>query len=171
MKKILNGITIIVFLALFVSCDFIHLGKVSVEFDYSRFNEEKLLWDSSKPANYQFKLDYWNNGFSIPVNTLIIVENAVYKTQIPYTEEDGFFLESYRNETITDIYKNIESKYKAYHNKRPDAFDSYLKKIEIKYDTGNHIPEEVKMYYHVPPLLMDAPSYSEMKINEYKVNN
>jgi hypothetical protein len=171
MKKTLNGITIIVFLALFVSCDFIHLFKVSVEFDYSKFNEEKLLWNSSKPENYQFKLDYWNNGFSIPVNTLIIVENGVYKTQIPYTEDDGFSFESYRNETITGIYENIEREYKAYHNKRPDAFDSYLKKIEIKYDTENHIPVETKMYYHVPAMLMDAPSYSEMKITEYNINN
>jgi hypothetical protein len=159
------------FLTFLVSCDLIHLSKVSVEFDFDKFKEERLLWNSSKPANYQFKLDYFNTGFSTPINTLIIVENGVYKTQIPYTEDDGFSYESYRNETITDIYENIESEYNQYHKKRPDFLDSYLKKIEIKYDTENHIPVEVKMYYHVPAMLADAPSYSEMKITEYKINN
>jgi hypothetical protein len=171
MKKTLNGISVIVFLTLFVSCDFIHLTKVSVKFDYDKFKEEKLLWNSLKPANYQFKLDYWNDGFSFPVNTLIIVENGVYKTQIPSTDEDVITYGSNRNETITDIYEIIESEYKEYHKNRPDAFNSYLKKIEIKYDTENHIPVEIKKYYHVPPLLMDAPSYSEMKITEYKIND
>jgi hypothetical protein len=55
---------------------------------------------------------------------LIIVENGIYKTQIPYIEDDGFSYESYRNETITDIYENIESEYNHYHEKRPDALDS-----------------------------------------------
>jgi hypothetical protein len=168
MKKTLNGILIFAILSVFVSCVFIPFVKVDVEFDYDRFKQEKSLWKSLKPANYQFKLDYWNNGFSFPVNTLIIVENGVYKTQIPYSEEDGFSYESYLNETITDIYDNIEREYKEYHKNRLGFFDSYLREITIEYDTVNHIPVEVIKYYYVPPMLMDSPSYSEMKITEYR---
>jgi hypothetical protein len=101
---------------------------------------------------------------------LIIVENGIYKTQIPH-DDNGFTYESRRNETITDIYENIEDVYNRYHKKRPESFSDYLEKIEIQYDTENHIPVEVKEYFHVPAMLADAPSYSEMKITEYKINN
>jgi hypothetical protein len=154
------------------------LTKGNVEFDYNTFKKEKLLWNSSKPANYQFKLEYdiygsSNNG-SISANTLIVVENGVYKTQIPkYTiDEDGYTSRSYRNETITDIYEYIEREYKKFHKNRPGSVSSYLTEIEIEYDTRNHIPVEVKLHYYCPTAIGPSQSgYDEIYITEYKVND
>jgi hypothetical protein len=141
MKYALKGLMAFAVLMLIGSCDGLFLTDASVEFDYNKFNEEISLWDSSKPNDYQYNLEHWNNGFSIPVNTLIFVENGIYKNQITqenYDYESDFYL------TIDDIYKSIEREYKNYHNTTQSKNDTYLTKIEIKYDAENHIPIEIK---------------------------
>jgi hypothetical protein len=170
MNYLFNGIFITAFLAVIVSCDVLFLTHVTVDFDYAEFHEEKLLWYSSKPDNYQYYLEDWNNGFSVPVSTLIIAENGVYKTQIPCVDDYGYSYESYWYLTITDIYESIESEYREYHNTRQNKNNSYLQKIEIKYGAENHIPVEIQKYYYVPENLADAASYSETKITKYKIN-
>ena len=168
MKHILNGVLIFVSLIVLGACDNLISTDVTVDFDYSKFTEEKSLWNSSKQNNYQYNLEYRNNGFSIPVNTLIFVENGIYKNQIThpdYTYESNFYL------TITDVYESIEKEYKEYHNTKQKKNDTYLTKIEIKYDSNYHIPIEIKQYYYVPENLADAPSFGETKITEYKINN
>jgi hypothetical protein len=184
MKKTLNGIFVILFLALLVSCGDVArsmgIGQknVDVYFHYERFKEEKSLWNSSKPPNYQFNLetDIHDNsnkaGFS--ANTLIIVEKGKYKTQIPnYTfEETGYTSKSSRNETINDIYEYIESEYLRFHNKKPASRGSYLTEIEIEYDIKNHIPVTVRMWYTNPAVFLDSSAYDDtIKITGYKVND
>jgi hypothetical protein len=153
-----------------VSCDFFPT-IITVDFDYNKFSTEKSLWNSSKPDNYQYNLEYWNTGDSFPVNTLIIVENGNYKTQIPHINDYGYVYESYFYLTITDVYESINEQYNEYHNSKRSKNEDYLEKIEIKYDTGNHIPIEIKMYYYIPENLADAASYAETNITEYKTNN
>ena len=168
MKYALKGLMVSTVLMLIGSCDSLLSTGVSVEFDYTKFNEEMSLWNSSKPNNYQYNLEHWNNGFSMPVNTLIFVENGIYKNQITkqdYDYESDFYL------TIDDIYKSIEREYKNYHNTTQSKNDTYLTKIEIKYDVKNHTPIEIKKYYYVPKNLADAPSFEETNITEYKINN
>ncbi|MDR2500396.1 MAG: DUF6174 domain-containing protein [Treponema sp.] len=170
MKQALNGLLIVVSLMAIVSCDALFLTNVTVDFDYQKFNEEKALWNTLKPNNYQYNLEHWNDGFSMPVDTVIIVENGKYKTQIPHQGSD-YDYESQFYLTITDVYESIEREYKEYHNTKQSKADAYLKKIEIKYDAGNHIPVEIKQYYYVSPILADAASYGETKITGYRVNN
>jgi hypothetical protein len=170
MKRAFNGLLIAVSLMVLVSCDALFLTNVTVDFDYQKFNEEKALWNSLKPSNYQYNLEHWNNGFSMPVDTLIIVENGGYKTQIPYHGSE-YDYESQFYLTITEVYESIEGEYKEYHNTKQSKIDGYLKKIEIKYDAENHIPVEIKEYYYVSPIVADAPSYGETKITEYKINH
>jgi hypothetical protein len=169
MKFIFNGLFIAVFLTVAVSCD-LFPTNVSVDFDYDKFNAEKSLWNSSKPENYQYNLEHWNNGYSTPVDTLIIVENGEYKTQTPQVNY-GYAYESHFYLTITDVYESINEVYNRYHNSKQRKNETYLEKIEIKYDTGNHVPIEIKMYYYVPGNLADAASYAETNITEYKINN
>ena len=139
--------------------------KVTVEFEYKKFNTEKTLWNSDSPSNYQYNLEYWNTGFSTPVNTLIFVENGQYKNQIPQeNHESTFYL------TITDVYNYINELYLQYNNTTQDKNKYYLKKIIIKYDEAHHIPIEIYEYYQVPANLADAASYCETKITQYKIN-
>jgi len=170
MKRTLNGLFIIVSLIFAASCD-LFPTHVTVEFDYKKFQEQKSLWNSSKPDNYQYRLEYWSNGFSDYVKTLIIVENGKYKNQLPdvLTTEGGYTSKSYYDLTITEVYERIEEEYKRY-NDTYQKFN-YLKKISIVYDTENHIPIEVKKYYYVPANVADASSYAETTISEYKVND
>jgi acetylornithine deacetylase/succinyl-diaminopimelate desuccinylase-like protein len=152
------------------------LVKVNVDFDYNKFTKEKLLWDSSKPANYQFNLESHIydrvNYDTVDVDTLIIAENGKYKTQIPNTNEFDITFRSYRNETITDIYEYIEKEYKEYHGNRPGFFNISLSEIEIEYDTENHIPVEVKLSYYIPTIVTGSPyRHDEIKITEYKIND
>ena len=168
MKCLFNGLFIAVSLMLVVSCDLIPTSVI-VSFDYKKFREHKSQWNSSKPDKYQYRLKYWGGGEAIPVDTLIFVENNNYKSQIPYVNEYGY--ESYYYLTITDVYESIEEEYKRYNNTSQNRNDVYLKKIEIIYDTENHIPTEIKKYYHLPANIADATSYIEIKISEYQVNN
>jgi hypothetical protein len=171
MKFVLNGLFIAVLLTVVVSCDLFPIN-VTVEFDYNKFKAERSLWNSSKPDNYQYNLEHSSNGFSTPVNTLIFVENDKYKTQIPQVNEyDPAAYESYYYLTITDVYKSIDDDYKRYHNTKQSINEDYLEKIEIKYDTANHIPLKIKKYYHVPSNLADAASYAETNITEYKISD
>ena len=156
-------------LIIVASCDGLFPIYVTVDFDYNKFQEQKSLWNSSKPADYQYRLESDNNGYSIPVNTLIIVENNTFKNQIPYVNDYGYECKSYIDLTITEVYERIEEEYKRYNNTN-QKYD-YLKKITIIYDTENHIPIEIKKYYHIPANVADASSYVERKISEYKVNN
>jgi hypothetical protein len=159
---------ITVFLAVVVSCDLFPIN-VTVEFDYNKFKAERSLWNASKPDNYQYNLEHSSDGFSTPVNTLIFVENGKYKSQIPHV--DNYDYESSYYLTITDVYKSIDDDYKRYHNTKQSMNETYLKKIEIKYDTASHIPLKIKKYYHVPMGLMDAASYAETNITEYKISD
>jgi hypothetical protein len=179
-KKIFIGIFVILFLTLIVSCDGVSaigvgLEKVYVNFDYDKFKNEEALWNSTKPANYQFNLAYSFYGIpSVNAKTLIIVENGKYKTQIPiYTnDETGYTSRSYRNETINDIYEYIEKEYLKFNNKRSGFRSSYLYEIEINYDIKNHIPIEVKMWYINPAVFLDSSAYEDnINITEYKINN
>jgi hypothetical protein len=169
MKSFLNGLFIVVFLTVVVSCD-LFPTIVTVGFDYDKFKAEWSLWNSSKPDNYQYNLEHSSDGFSMPVNTLIIVENGEYKTQIPQVNTYDRAYESNFYLTITDVYKRIDDQYKNDHNTTKSGNEDYLKRIQIEYDTENHIPIEIKMYYHVPMGLMDAASYAETNITEYKIN-
>jgi hypothetical protein len=165
-KKFLKGFIFIAIIGFFGSCDDLFIAKVTVEFDYTKFNTERTLWNSNCSSNYQYNLEYWNNGFSSPINSLIFVENDVYKNQIP--QED--YRESYFYLTITDIYNRINELYLRYNNTTQNGNENYLKKIIIKYDEVNHIPMEIEEYYHVPENFVDAPSYCKTKITQYKIN-
>ena len=170
MKCLFNGLFIAISLMFVVSCDLIPT-HVTVEFNYKKFREQKSQWNSSKPSNYQYNLVHWSNGYSFPVNTLIFVEDNNYKEQISHVDEYGYMYESSFYLTITEIYESIEENYKRYNDAYLSKNYFYLKKIEIIYDTENHIPTEIKMYYHVPANVADASSYAETKISAYKVNN
>ena len=171
MKRAVNGLLITVSLVIAASCD-LFPSRVTVEFDYKKFREQKALWNSSKPGNYQYRLEYWNNGYSTPIKTLIFVENNEYKNQIPYVNDydSGYDYTSYYDLTITEVYERIEEEYKRYNDSFQTKKDGYIKKIEIEYDTGNHIPIKIKRYYFVPANVADASSYAETTISEYKVN-
>jgi hypothetical protein len=165
------ALIIFIFLTVVVSCD-LFPTNVTVDFDYNKFKAERSLWNSSKPDNYQYNLEHSSNGFSISVNTLIIVENNEYKTQIPYVDNYGYVYENSNYYlTITDVYESIDDDYKRDHNTKQSKKEVYLEKIKIEYDTENHIPIKVKKYYHVPLGLMDAASYAEINITEYKIND
>jgi hypothetical protein len=182
MKKIIIGIFVILFLSLLVSCGVarsmgISLKKNYVYFDYDRFKEERALWNSTKPANYQFNYEInvydTSDTVGFDANTLIIVENGKYKTQIPnYTDDEtGYTSRSYRNETINDIYEYIEKLYLKYNNKTPPR-GRYLEEIEIEYDMKNHIPIGVRMWFTFSGFsLDDSSSYDTIMITEYKKNN
>jgi hypothetical protein len=184
MKKIIIGIFVFLFLTLLVSCGNVarSLGigqeKVDVYFHYDRFKEERLLWNTTKTPNYQFNLkiniyDNMNNA-DHNANTLIIVENGKYKTQIPnYTfDETGYTSKTNRNETIDDIFEYIENEYLKFHNKKPASRGSYLTEIEIEYNIKTHIPVEVSMWYTNPAVFLDSSAYENtIEITEYKVNN
>jgi hypothetical protein len=166
MKNLLKGFVFMATIGFLGSCDTLFTTKVSVEFDYTKFEAERALWNSNCPSDYQYNLEYWNDGFSYPVNSLIFVEDGVYKSQIPQKgyEESSFYL------TITDIYNRINELYLRYNNTRQNKNEDYLKKITIKYDEANHIPIEIEEYYHVPMSLADAASYCNAKITQYKIN-
>jgi hypothetical protein len=138
-----------------------------VEFDYTKFNTERTLWNSNSPLNYQYNLEYSNNGFFRPISTTIFVENGLYKNQMPQKGYD----ESNRYLTITDVYDRIDELYLRYNNTMQSEDEDYLKKIIIKYDEVNHIPIEIEEYYHVPENLVDVPSYCKTKITLYSSIN
>ena len=119
------------------------------------------LWNSSKPADYQYYLEHWSNGYSVPVHSLIYVENGRYKKQEPLNEysESTYYL------TITDIYKEINHVYLQYNDTTQKISDDYVTKIIIKYDEVNHIPVEIDTYYHVPPGLADEFIIIELNSN------
>jgi hypothetical protein len=183
MKNIIIGIFVILFLTLLVSCDITRsIGsgvipeKVNVNFDYDKFKQEESLWNSTKPPNYQFYLYFYvfgnMNNNTIYSNTLIFVENGKFKTQIPYVDMYGNTHETYRNETIIDIYDYIENEYLKFHSYKPSTHISYLAKIDIEYDTKNHIPVEVKLWYNNPNSDLDIPPYNDLiMITEYKIND
>jgi hypothetical protein len=166
MENFLKGFVVIVIIGFLGSCDDLFPVEVTVEFDYTKFNAERTLWNSNCPPDYQYNLEYWNNGYSYPVNSLIFVENGVYKNQTPQTdyEESHFYV------TITDIYNRINELYLRYNNTTQNRNEDYLKKITIKYDEGNHMPIEIEEYYHVPHNLADAASYCKTGITQYKIN-
>ena len=168
MKRVLNGLLITVSLIIIASCD-LFPSHVKVEFDYKKFREQKALWNSTKPGNYQYRLEYWNNGYSTPIKTMIFVENNNYKNQIPYVDDNGYDYTSYYDLTITEVYERIEEEYQRYNDSYQTKKYYYLKKIEIVYDTENHIPIKIKRYYFVPANVADASSYAETTISEYKV--
>jgi hypothetical protein len=171
MNYLFNGLFFTLLIITAASCD-LFPGRVTVDFDYKEFQKQKSLWNSTKPDNYQYRLEYLNNGFSTPIKTLIFVENGNYKNQLPdLTTEDGYISKSNYDLTITEVYERIEEEYQRYNNSYQTKKYDYLKKIEILYDTENHIPIIIKRYYFIPANVADAASYAETNISEYKVNN
>jgi hypothetical protein len=173
MENFLKGLVFIVITGFLGSCDTsptndtLPTNKNTVEFDYTKFNAEKTLWDSNNPPNYQYNLEYWNDGFFLPVNTIIFVENGLHKNQIAQKN----YNESIFDLTITEIYDRIDGLYLRYNNTTENKEeDYYLTKMAIKYDEANHIPIEIEEHYHVPENLPDMPGYCSTKITEYKIN-
>ena len=166
-----NLVVIFVLLIFIVSCDLtndINKKKVSVEFNKIKLNTEKLLWDSSKPNNYQYIIT--NAAFEaeyLPINALVIIEDGQYKNQEPNTQY-GTVPEDYR--TIDKIYKTIENNFKKFNNSEQSKNDYYLKKIIVEYDEENHIPIKIEYFYHLPENLMDTGSYWKYEIIDYIIN-
>jgi hypothetical protein len=165
MENFLKGFVFIITVGFLGSCGGLVTTKVTVEFDYTKFNAERTSWNSNPPLNYQYNLEYWNDGFSDPVNSLIFVKDGKYDKQEPKTDD---YAESHSYLTITDIYNQINELYLIYNNTLQFKYDDYLKKIVIKYDEANHIPITIEEYYHVSMMLEDGASYSMVKITQYK---
>jgi hypothetical protein len=70
MENFLKGLVFIVITGFLGSCDTPLANKDTVEFDYAKFNAERALWDSNNPPDYQYNLEYQNNGFFWDVNTI-----------------------------------------------------------------------------------------------------
>ncbi|MDR1230819.1 MAG: DUF6174 domain-containing protein [Spirochaetaceae bacterium] len=166
MANFLKGLVFVVTVGFFSSCGGLVTTKVTVEFDYTKFNIERASWNSNPPPNYQYNLEHHSDGFSDPVDSLIFVKDGKYEKQEPKND----YAKSYFYLTITDIYSEINELYLEYNDTLQFKNDDYLKKIVIKYDEANHIPVEIEKYYHVSTIYEDGASHSSTKITQYKVN-
>ncbi|MDR1230820.1 MAG: DUF6174 domain-containing protein [Spirochaetaceae bacterium] len=167
MGNFLKGFVFTIIVVLFSSCDGLGLvtTRVTVEFDYAKFNTERASWNLNPPLNYQYNLEYRGGGELGTVDSLIFVKDGKYERQEPkYYEESRFYL------TITDIYNEINESYVRYNDTLQFKDENYLKKIVIRYDKTNHIPLEIEEYYHVPMGVADVTSYSHTIITQYKTD-
>jgi hypothetical protein len=167
MKKSL--LCVIGLFLLFLSCES-SKQYLKLDFDYKKFSDERNLWNSSKPNNYQY--NFSNEGFGpylsyTPVNSLIIVENEQFKREERHAEYEtpSDYL------TIDKIYKAIEDIYKQYNDTMQSETDRYFTKIKIKYDGNYHIPVIIEYYYHFPEDITGLSSYWKYKIDNYRINN
>jgi hypothetical protein len=170
--KMKNSLFVVFVLSIFiVSCDpknDLNESNLSVEFDFNKLSSEKILWDLSKPNNYQYNLTKMAYGAEyLPINTLIIVEDGQFKRQEPNTQY-GSASEQYL--TIDKIYETIENIFKEYDNTEQSKNDYFLIKIIVEYDEKNHIPIKIEFFYYIPENLMDASSYWKYEIKDYKIN-
>jgi hypothetical protein len=153
---------------LLISCDLLKT-EIIVNFDYNLFLTQRNAWNELKPNNYQFNLFKDGNGFFVPIDALIIVENGQYKEEFSNIEYGG--TTSYNYQTIDNIYETIENIYKEYNNTQRSKNEVYLEKIKVEYDLENNIPIKIEYFYYVPAIVADAGEYWVYKITEYKNND
>jgi hypothetical protein len=128
--------------------------NVEVEFDQKTFNKQRKLWQESNVKNYQYH--FRASGF-IGYSGLVLVENGTYKDDLSSYDqsENGRLMNSFPEySSIDKIYETIEERFKDTNNTKQSTMDSYLKKINVKYDKVNHIPIEIYYDYYVPPIVV-----------------
>jgi hypothetical protein len=128
--------------------------NVEVEFDQKTFKNQRKQWQESNIKNYQYH--FTASGFT-GYRGLVFVENGTYKDNLSSYDpsENGRLMNSFPEySSIDKIYETIEKHFNDTNNTKQSTRETYLKKINVKYDKVNHIPIEIYYEYYVPPIVV-----------------
>jgi hypothetical protein len=168
MRRYYAGIFgLVIFIFLVTSCDDLFSKTILVEFDYETFKEERDLWNESKPKDYSFVLGM--DGGMVLINTLITVRDGQFFGETAVPDEYGRpGHETTRGFTIDDHYRDIEQWYLDDNNTNRKNSEEYTLKIEIIYDTENHIP--IETIHHSHTVMADSSPLRKIKISEFAID-
>ncbi|MCL2558173.1 MAG: DUF6174 domain-containing protein [Treponema sp.] len=131
-------------LAALSSCGMV---PVKVEFDQKTFNEQRALWQDTKPQDYEYKLIA--SGFMGYSGTISVVNGKFEKDEPNMEWHSIYYFSDYT--TIDKIYQEIEETFLRYNDTRQFRGDVYYTGIVVEYDKTNHIPTKIVYKYYCPP--------------------
>ena len=145
---------------MFIVCNNLSMFTHKVIFDEKTFVEQRELWQASNVKNYQYTL--LGIGF-LPYEGIVIVENGVFKNDIPSINSMVDIRHFMEFSSIDEIYRRIEEKFLFYNNTIQSRKDRYLTEIIVEYDKTNHIPIRILYVHHTYNIEVDGTFHFEIK--------